>query len=413
MSERQAKATAGDYCHHVQDAPSAVSKLLSGFLDRFHAGTLIVDLPSGERVARQAAKPGPEAIIKIKNWKAFRRLITRGDIGFAEGFMAGDWTTPDLVPVFEWAHHNEEALTPAWTGSRLQRWVDRVSHMRRANTRRGSRRNIADHYDLGNAFYSAWLDKGMNYSSAIFTTPKLSLEEAQIAKLDRVTEMLAPERTSNVLEIGCGWGAFAERLVAKQGCRITGITLSRQQLALASRRLQRAAPDSQSRLLLRDYRDIDGKYDRIVSIEMFEAIGEDYWPLYFQRIHDLLQPGGRAVLQIITIDRDRFDAYRRRPDFIQRYIFPGGMLPTKEHLSDLGQNAGLILEDVHHFAASYARTLKMWRDRFSATSHALDGPLSDPRFRNMWDYYLAYCEVGFGHGALDVGLYSFRRPDEA
>jgi cyclopropane-fatty-acyl-phospholipid synthase len=385
--------------------------VFSLFFQRFTVGTLMIELPSGERLLRRAALPGPEAIIKIARWRALRRLFARGDIGFAEGYLENDWTTPDLIALFNWAHANEAALAPAWRGSALERLADRLRHVWRANTKRGSRRNIAAHHDLGNAFYAAWLDSSLSYSSAIFESPKQSLEDAQAAKISRAIELLEIERGCSVLEIGCGWGALAVRLTTKHDCRVTGLTLSREQHAIAAARIEAAGGADKSEIIIRDYRDVTETFDRIVSIEMFEAAGEEYWPLYFNKLRDCLRPGGVAVLQVISIEEERFADYQRRPDFIQRYIFPGGMLPTVGHLHSLARNAGLTLDHEEHFGQSYARTLAIWRAHFLKAWPSMAGAVGTERFRNMWDYYLAYCEVGFRTGALDVGLYRLRRSD--
>jgi cyclopropane-fatty-acyl-phospholipid synthase len=394
----------------LEPLPSTVSKVMSRLFERFTHGVLVMELPSGERVERRGELAGPEAIIKLHNWRALRRLVTRGDIGFAEGYIAGDWTAPNLVTLFEWAHLNEDALVVTWKGSGLERVLERFRHIRRANTKRGSRRNIADHYDLGNEFYAAWLDASMSYSSALYENDTQSLEDAQYAKIDRAISMLDVDKGHKVLEIGCGWGALAERLIKKSGCQLTGITLSKAQLAWARPRVESADGSGGSQLFLQDYRDVQGQFDRIVSIEMFEAAGEKYWPVFFETMRNRLVPGGIAVLQVITIEKPRFEAYRRRPDFIQRYIFPGGMLPTDDHMTDLADASGLRLERKELFGQSYAKTLGVWRQRFLRAAPRLDSKLSSDQFRNMWEYYLAYCEIGFRLGALDVGLYRFRRP---
>lgn len=387
---------------------AATTRLAGLFFDRFTAGALTLELPSGERLTRRAAA-GPEAVMKINSWRTLRRLITRGDIGFAEGFMDGDWTTPDLVALLAWIEANETSLTPAWQGRLWQRLMDRFVHLRRSNTRRGSRRNIAAHYDLGNDFYAAWLDQSMSYSSALYRTEHDTLEVAQQNKIDRACELLEAAPGMSVLEIGCGWGALAQTLITRHGCHVTGLTLSREQKAIAETRVARADASGRSAILLQDYRDTSGQFDRIVSIEMMEAAGEAYWPDYFAKIRDCLRPGGVAVVQVISIEEKRFDAYRRRPDFIQRYIFPGGMLPTVTHMRSLAAGANLHLDTVQLFGKSYARTLLDWRGRFLDAWPAMQGELRTTRFRNMWEYYMAYCAVGFDRGAIDVGLYRLRK----
>ena len=393
----------------LASAPSQISRLFAPLFRNLTAGTLMVELPSGQHVLSRAANPGPEAIIKLHRWRGLRRLIARGDIGFAEGYLDGDWTTPDLVTLFAWAEANERALTPAWRGSRLSRILDRMLHAWRANTRRGSRYNIAHHYDLGNEFYAAWLDGTMSYSSALFSAPDQCLEQAQIAKLDRAITLLDVQPKQSVLEIGCGWGACAQRLIAERQCSVTGLTLSTEQKAVADKRVAHSDSSGRSCIRLQDYRDVGGQYDRIISIEMFEAVGEAYWPTFFETIKARLCPGGVAVLQIISIAEDRFEDYRRRPDFIQRYIFPGGMLPTVAHVGQLTRSAGLKLTHMEHFGESYALTLAAWRTRFHKAHASFKGACASQRFKNMWDYYLAYCEAGFRSQAIDVGLYRVER----
>jgi cyclopropane-fatty-acyl-phospholipid synthase len=292
----------------------------------------------------------------------------------------------------------------------LKRLRNRLMHRMNANTKRGSRRNVTHHYDLGNGFYQRWLDAGMSYSSALFSRSDQTLEDAQAAKQARTIALLQLRGGERVLELGCGWGGLAERLVRAAGCHVTGVTLSPAQLEYAAARLR--APELRSRtdVRLQDYRDVTGCYDRIVSIEMMEAVGEAYWPAYFRTLRDRLRPGGRAVLQAITIAEDRFEDYRRRPDFIQRYIFPGGMLPTISEIRRQAAQAGLKLRSVETFGASYARTLAEWRHRFLAAWPEIQSRGFDQRFQRMWNYYLAYCEGGFRAGAIDVGLYVMDRP---
>ena len=379
-------------------------RLLLRLTARLEHGALIVEFPSGTRFHSMEADTVPQYLVKLHRWRAIARLLVGGDIGFAKGYMQGDWSTPDIARLLEFFAHNEVNLEAAWRGLTFSRWSNRVRHGARVNTRRGSRRNVEAHYDLGNDFYAAWLDRGMNYSSALYTGRGQTLEEAQAEKLDRVISLLDPRPGARVLEIGCGWGAFAERLLERKDCCITGITLSREQYAFAKHRL--IAVGDRARILLKDYRDVKGRFDSIVSIEMLEAVGESYWPVFFKKLHSLLAPGGKAVLQVITIDESRFQAYRRRPDFIQRFIFPGGMLPTRTIIAQQVAGAGLALTSCQLFGESYARTLSEWRSRYvrSAPPSGAKHPQS-ACFSRMWEYYLAYCEAGFRAGVLEVGLY--------
>ena len=379
------------------------AELIAGGVPSISVGELTVTLPNGTTIARRGEVSGPNARIEIQSWRALVRIIVDGEHGFADAYLAGEWSTVDLKEVLAIAMANEKVLARAGTSSWLTWMRNRLSHLLRENTRSGSRRNIAAHYDLGNAFYRAWLDQDMNYSSAIYA-PGDALENAQNRKLDRIIELLALEGGEHVLEIGCGWGALAERLV-RGGSDLIGMTLSREQLAYAQKRLQSAAGNGTADFRLQDYRDVGGRYDRVVSIEMLEAVGERYWPIYFSKLRDVLKDGGIAVLQAITIEEFRFAQYRSHPDFIQRYIFPGGMLPTKALIAEFASKAGLTLVHEESFGASYARTLAEWRARFLASWPRIEVLGFDERFRRMWEYYLAYCETGFASRAVDVSLF--------
>lgn len=385
------------------------ARLLDRLLSGLAAGRLRVILPSGESFVRAGRRPGPEATIQIRRWRTLRRILTGGDIGFAEGYVAGDWTSPDPVAVVRLAARNTEELRRALRGSLVFRSVDRLRHLLNANSRRGSRRNIEAHYDLGNAFYRQWLDETMLYSAAVWDETTASLEAAQARKLDRIRDLLALEGGERVLEVGCGWGALAAHLAETGAARVTGITLSPSQLAWARDVVAARGLTDRVDLRLQDYRDVAETFDRVVSIEMFEAVGEAWWPTYFAGLARALKPGGRAVLQVISIADDRFEDYRRDTDFIQKHVFPGGFLPSKTAFARAVEAAGLRLEAAEHFGLSYAETLAEWRRRFHARWGEI-APLGfDDRFRRLWDYYLAYCEAGFREGAIDVGLYTLTR----
>jgi cyclopropane-fatty-acyl-phospholipid synthase len=286
------------------------------------------------------------------------------------------------------------------------RWVNRLRHLMRGNTRRGSRRNIEAHYDLGNAFYRAWLDPGMQYSSALWDEATPDLEAAQARKLAHIGELLRLEGGESVLEIGCGWGGLAASLAANRGASVTAITLSPSQLAVSRERAAAQGLEAQLDFRLQDYRDVAGRFDRIVSIEMIEAVGEAWWPAYFGTLARCLKPGGRAVVQAITIADETFADYRRNPDFIQKHVFPGGFLPSKSALAAQVKAAGLRLTRSECFGLSYAKTLAEWRKRFDARWSEIAAQGFDERFRRLWDYYLSYCEAGFSEGIIDVGLYT-------
>jgi cyclopropane-fatty-acyl-phospholipid synthase len=354
--------------------------VLAKVLKRLAVGRVVVRLPSGDEIEAQGPVAGPDAVLVLHDWKVLRQLMLGGDIGFAEAYMDGYWSSPDLPALIELAALNQDALGDAVTGSAILRLVNRLRHGRCANTKRGSRRNIVSHYDLGNDFYRSWLDEGMSYSSGVYRAE------------------------------GCGWGGLAQRLVEEAGCRVTGLTLSPSQLTYARERLAGPVTAGEADLRLQDYRDVDGSYDRVVSIEMLEAVGQDYWPLYFRRLQECLKPGGVAVLQVISIAEKKFEAYLRSPDFIQLYVFPGGMLPTVTIMREQIAKVGLVLESFEPFGLSYARTLAEWRRRFHAAWPRLRQGGLDEMFGRKWDYYLAYCEAGFRAGAIDVGLYLITQP---
>jgi len=382
--------------------------LVRRFLAHIDAGDLTVELPSGARLARKGARPGPHAFLAIHRWRAIWRLILLGDVGFAESYISGDWSSRDLPTFIELAARNVEPLEAKIDGSFVTRLIARLRHLAHANTRTGSRKNIAFHYDLGNAFYQCWLDPSMIYSSALYAGPFDTLEDAQARKIRRIAELLDMDGDSEVLEIGCGWGALAISLAPL--CRsVTGVTLSAEQLLHAKGRVRDNGLEEKVTLELRDYRDIVGSFDRIVSIEMVEAVGEAFWPDYFQALHDRLRPGGTVVLQAITIEERRFESYRRSPDFIQRHVFPGGMLPTRSALLRAAKKAGLSLFTSERFGESYARTLSEWRGRFLASRKSIEAMGFSEEFQRMWDYYLSYSEGGFRAGVVDVGIYGFRR----
>lgn len=401
------------------DVADLASRRLGGFrarlLDRLLAGLdcgrLTVELPSGRRFQRAGRRDGPEAAIVIHCWRLLRRLVVGGDIGFAEGYIAGDWSSPDLVALIRLAARNTDALAGTLHGSHLFRLLHRLRHFSRANTRRGSRRNIEAHYDLGNDFYRWWLDPTMLYSSALYDADSDDLEAAQRAKLARIGELLQLQGGERVLEIGCGWGALAVHLAERAGAAVTGITLSPSQLAYAREVASKSPAAARIDLRLQDYRDVAERFDRIASIEMFEAVGRDWWPTYFAAVRRALKPGGRAVLQVITIADERFEAYARDTDFIQQHVFPGGMLPSPTAFAAAAAAAGLAIERADRFGLSYAATLAEWRRRFERHWPQIAAAGFDERFRRRWRYYLAYCEAGFREGTVDVGHYVLRPTD--
>jgi cyclopropane-fatty-acyl-phospholipid synthase len=381
-------------------------------LSRIRHGRLSLTLPDGNRIEAIGAEPGPRAEIHLHRWRTALRLLLEGDLGLAFSYRDGDWSTPDLVAVLSFGIANEAALGAAIESRGPARWLAKLLHRLNANTRRGSRDNISFHYDLGNAFYERWLDDSMLYSSALYEdedTPE-TLESAQARRLDRIVDLMGVQPGERVLEIGCGWGTLAATLARRFGAQVTGVTLSTEQLAFARERAKAWGVADRTDLRLQDYRDVEGRYDRIVSIEMIEAVGETWWPTYFATLRDRLAPGGSALLQSITIAEPNFERYRSSPDFIQRCIFPGGMLPTPQRIVDEAARAGLVVSHFEQFGSSYARTLADWRERFLTEwprIEALQGGF-DERFKRLWDYYLCYCEAGFRSGRVDVGFYQLR-----
>jgi len=373
-------------------------------------GILTVIFPDGR--SRTIGKPGTgeQAVLRLKNFKLLGQAMRRGTVGFAAAYIDGDIEVDDLTALFRFFLQNREMFDAANPGLFRKGLTDLQYHVSRANTRQGSKENISEHYDLGNDFYGQWLDPSMTYSSAVFTSGDQSLEEAQRAKYHRVADMAGIKPLSHVLEIGCGWGGLAETVARDYGARLHGITLSREQLAYGQERLRKQGLDGLAKLVFEDYRDTQGAFDHVCSIEMIEAVGEENWPDYFQAVHDRLKPGGTAAIQAITINERDFEHYRRGPDFIQRFIFPGGMLLTKTAMRTQGDRAGLVLEHVENFRLSYARTLRLWRERF-LERWPMIAPLGyDEEFRRKWVYYLSYCEAGFAEGSIDVGIYQYRRP---
>ena len=385
-----------------------ISRLIDRAVPALQYGRLQLRLPNGDIIERYGSNGGPHAVLRANRWRALWRMLADGESGFSEGYLDGDWSTPALYDLLELFACNDAALQRAAGSLTTSVLRSRLLHRLRSNSRRGSRHNIAAHYDLGNDFFSPWLDAGMNYSSALYAG-ETTLEAAQDAKLDRIATLLDLSGGESILEIGCGWGALAERLLRRFNAAVCGVTLSTEQLLYARTRLAREFSEGLADLRLLDYRDVSGKFDRIASIEMIEAVGERYWPTYFAKLGACLRKGGVAVLQAITIAEDRFAAYRRRPDFIQRHIFPGGMLPTCSLIEQHAAHAGLTL--VHHesFGNSYASTLREWRVRFSKAWPAIERLGFDGRFHRMWEYYLAYCEAGFRTGRVDVGLFKLEK----
>lgn len=384
-------------------------RLICGWAGRLEHGRLTLVFPDGREFRAHGPQPGPSVTLRLHNARPVWKLIGNGGLGFAESHMDGDWDSPDVTALLELAILNGERLDDLLSPSTFLGWAARLRHRLRRNTRAGSRRNIAFHYDLGNDFYRLWLDETMTYSAALYDRPDRTLKEAQEAKYDRILRELEIGPCDRVLEIGCGWGGFAERAARLTGCHVTGVTLSREQAAFARRRLAEAGLADRADIRIEDYRDIEGRFTKIVSIEMFEAVGEENWPLYFERLRDLLAEGGRALAQVITIDESRFESYRRRADFIQTHIFPGGMLPSVTAFESAAKTAGLTVTDRFRFGRDYERTLAAWDRAFTAHWPRIVPMGFDERFFRMWRYYLHYCAAGFRTGRLDVVHFTLQR----
>lgn len=369
-------------------------------------GAIDAILPDGSRRVFGGRKPGPVAVIELKSWRPLVQLVTAGSVGWYRSWAEGAWTSPDLVPLFDLAMRNRHPLGEIGRAQGMFRAFNLIWHGFRHNSRANSRRNIAFHYDLGNDFYKTWLDRTMSYSSALFAEPISEaepLEAAQYRKITALLDRLDLKPGARILEIGCGWGGLAEVAAAEYGFDVTGITLSQEQKAWADQRVAKAGLSDRARFHICDYRDVQGSYDGVVSVEMVEAVGEKYWPAFMAAIARTLKPGGKAALQYIEIDDAVFDSYRRNADFIQTYIFPGGMLISESRFRAAAERAGLGWEKRVGFGLHYAETLKRWRRNFDAA--VADGKLPpgfDDEFIKLWRFYLMYCEGGFTGGGIDV-----------
>lgn len=387
------------------------TRVLNKFFNNIETGHIYITLPDGQTLHFQGTSNHDlKAEIVLLNYQPLLALFLKGELSFAECYLEGHWKCVNLENLFRFILENEQLLENGALGNLVTKTANRLRHLMNSNTRSGSRKNISFHYDLGNNFYRKWLDQTMTYSSALFEDEQDSLEVAQLNKYHSIAKMAELKTSDNVLEIGCGWGGFSE-VAAREYCNtIHGVTLSTEQLAYAQDRYARNLISNKATASLTDYRDISGTYDKIVSIEMFEAVGHEHWSTYFNKIQDLLKPGGIALLQVILIEDSRFDSYRKNVDFIQKYIFPGGLLPGREALYTSVQSHGLTMEEELLFGQSYAKTCKIWQAKFQEKWSELQQLGFDRRFKKMWEYYLSYCEVGFEQGTIDVGLFKIRKP---
>jgi len=379
-----------------------MARLALGYGARLRYGSLELTLPDGRAYRLGDNAPGPAAAMKIYDYGFASRLIRGGDIGIAEAYLRREWDTPDLTQFLYLFCVNQDWMRSMTIGKPIVRALQIVQHWLNRNTRRQARRNIYRHYDIGNAFYSAWLDPSMTYSSALFEEHTADLTAAQNNKYRRLAEAIDLRPGQKLLEIGCGWGGFAEYAAKTLGAKVVGLTISKEQRDFAQARIQAAGLSDRVEIRLQDYRDERDQYDRIASIEMIEAVGEEFWPRYFSQLRDRLLPGGLAGIQAITIQDNLFQDYRRDVDFIQRYVFPGGMLPSPQILKTLGERFGVPVIRERIFGQDYAKTLATWRNNFRAAWPNLMPLGFDERFRRLWEYYLAYCEAGFLSGNIDV-----------
>ena len=377
---------------------------------KINHGRLDFRLPDGRMFRVEGPKPGPVAEMDIHNDDVFARLIREGDLGFSDAYLEGWWSTPDLQAFMDFVHEDNDAVYDGFPGMGLVRAYERLRFWLQSNSKKQARKNISYHYDLGNDFYGLWLDDTMTYSSAIFETGQESTEKAQTAKYASMVDKMGAKPGDHVLEIGCGWGGFAEYAAKERGLKVTGLTISQEQHDYAVERMKRAGLSDQVEIKMQDYRDERGTYDGIASIEMFEAVGEKYWPTYFDTVRERLKPGANATLQIILVQDKRWESYRKGVDFIQKYIFPGGMLPSPTVLRDHVMDAGLTVKSSYEFGPSYSQTLRRWHQTFNERWDEVAALGFDDRFKRMWDFYLTSCASTFSSGTCDVTQITVTRP---
>ena len=382
-----------------------------GIAQKGQNGRIDFVLDDGRTFRAEGPGVGPICEIRIHNSGIFERLLREGQLGFCDAYLDGQWSTPDLQAFMDYIHADNDEVFDSFPGQKLVQFYERFRFWLQGNSKGQARKNISYHYDLGNDFYGLWLDKTMTYSSAIFEDGQDSLEKAQTAKYASMVDQMGVKAGDHVLEIGCGWGGFAEYAAKDRGLNVTCLTISKEQIKYAQDRINAAGLTELVKFKLQDYRDETGVYDGIASIEMFEAVGEKYWPSYFQTVHDRLKPGAHATLQIITVRNDRFDVYRKGVDFIQKYIFPGGMLPSPEVLAQQVEKAGLNVVKSIEFGESYSQTLRRWHDTFNDKWDQVVAMGFDDRFRRMWNFYLTSCAATFHYGNCDVTQITISKPN--
>ena len=396
--------------NNQQNLPRYFTRVFD-LVGKLNSGRVDFILPDGRRFRAEGSKPGPVAEVTINNPDVFARLVREGDLGFCDAYLDGWWTTPDLQAFMDFIHADNDDMYDGFPGMALVRAWEKARFWFQSNTKRQALKNISYHYDLGNDFYSLWLDDTMTYSSALFNTSQESLEKAQIAKYASMVDQMGVKPGDHVLEIGCGWGGFAEYAAKERGLKVTGLTISKEQLEYAQNRIKNKGLSDKVNFKLQDYRDETGVYDGVASIEMFEAVGEKYWPVYFDKIKQCLKPGKQATLQIITIQDARWEVYRKSVDFIQKYIFPGGMLPSPSVLRKEVYKAGLSVQHSIEFGKSYSQTLRRWFEVFNNKWDNISAMGFDDRFRRMWNFYLTSCAATFESGNCDVTQITLQKPD--
>ena len=383
--------------------------LLSRILKNIEFGSIKITTPRKRILEFKGLKEGPSADIQIKKWRVLTRTIWGGHTNFFESFRRGEWETSDLYALLLFGELNETSVDKVMKSTIWRRLIEQVLHKLNQNTIKGSKRNIAAHYDLGNEFYQLWLDRTMTYSSALFEGDTVSLSEAQRQKYLRIAKKIELKDGDKLLEIGCGWGGFAEIAAKEYGCQVTALTLSKEQASSCKQRVINTGVEKNVDIRLEDYRNVRGLYDKIVSIEMLEAVGEKFWRRYFESLRDRLVPGGKAAIQTITIKDDYFESYKKNTDFIQQFIFPGGMLPTPSAIKDNVESVGLKLTDTFFFGKSYIKTLHLWDQEFKKQWSRIEELGFDTDFKNTWTYYLNYCAAGFQSGRIDVGQFLIQK----
>ncbi len=386
-----------------------LEKLVKKFLSKIKYGNLEVEFPSGEKQIYKGLNNDLKASIQIHNYNFLAHILKRGSVGYAEAYMKGLYSTPNLTNLLMLSHKNEKYFLENVNSNIFYQTFTKVNHFLKNNSRKQSKKNIKYHYDLGNKFYEKWLDQTMTYSSAIFDQYNTNLSDAQLNKYKIIADSLALNENSKTLEIGCGWGGFSSYVAKKYKCKVDAITISKEQYDYTASKIQKEGLGEKVEVLFKDYREINNKYSNIVSIEMFEAVGKKYWNSYFDIIQNSLSDNGKAALQIITINESRAKNYQTRPDFIQQYIFPGGMLPTKKQLENSAKDVGLICLEILSFGKSYARTLNIWNSQFQNSWSDVASFGFDNKFKRMWEYYFSYCETGFLSSSTDVSHFLIKK----